>query len=561
MLRPYALTVVASLLIAPSVASAQESPPFEVLQALPQDTDGTLNIEAVLLLKDLHRLDRFYGAMKERLGRFEIAKAYFASEQQKKLLGFDIYGEISRLARLTTPSGAPSSSALVVYSNKGQFGVQLILRAEDGFAERVEQELAGEDAPPWKMSFEGEKLTVPVMEGVQLVGQIDEGGWLRLAPEESMLIGSQGGTSELYSAKLAPYVERSELVMLLRPGMGTEMLGGFMSDPITQGLASTIKGAMMGIELEDKSSVLTVAVESEALAQYGPMARKPGLANWFVPMLDSQATSVFSLSLPPAALAVAGELAKQSPLAEIPGGQKLASLVSEIDGRIGYIGFDTPGDWALAMRFNSPESAAAFAPALQKVIDEGVKTLGVTAQDFALLEEFPGAGQALHFRPDELLDGWRITAIGPNVVTVPRSARLARLAALQNGGKSDGKKNKKKKDVPSAMIAGPLTPVVERTLNTPSIALAYTLVGGDGAIFDYFIVPSKLVTVAVDAAKDILGSDPELSSMVDLGTLGLDRLPLSVAIGMVGWLTTYDFAAAIDVRDTVLVLELVSSQI
>lgn len=557
MFRPYALTLLAALLLSPSAATAQQEPAFEVLQALPQDTDGTLNIEAVLLLKDLHRLDRFYRTMKERLERFEIGKAYFASAHQKALLGLDLYGEIARLAQLTTPSGKPSSAALAVYSNKGQFGVQLILRAEAGFAERVQKELSGDDPPPWKMSFDGDRVTIPVMEGMQLVGQIDD-GWLRLAPEESMLIGSQGGVTELYSAKLAPYVERSELVLLLRQGMGTEMLGGFVSDPTAQGLASSLKGAMLGVELDDKTSVMTVAVESEALAQYAPMARKPGLANWFVPMLDSQAASVFSLSLPPAALALAGELAKESPLEEIPGGAKLASLIGEIDGRIGFIGFDTPGDWALAMRFNSPESAAAFAPALQKVIDEGVKALGVKAQDFARIEEFPGTGGALHLRPDELIDGWRITAFGSNVVTVPRSARLARLAALNGGNPGKGKK---KKDVPSAMIAGPLTPLVKRTLDTPAIALAYTLVGGDGAIFDYLILPSKAISVGVEVAKNTLGDDPEIKRMVDLGTLGLERLPLSVAVGMVGWLTTYDFAAAIDVRDTVLVLELVSSQI
>lgn len=549
----YASAFAATVLLAPGLALAQSpSPAFEVLEALPQDTDGTLNIEAVILLKDLHRLDRFYDAMRARLERFEIGKAYFSSEHQKALLTVDIYTEIERLAKLSTPSGKPASMAIAVYSNKGQFGVQLILKAEPGFVDRVKQELASPNPPQWKMSFEGDSITVPVMEGFALAGQIDEAGWLRLAPEASMLIGSQGGAGELYSAKLAPYVERNDLVILLRKGMGTEMLGTMMDDPTVQGIASSIEGLVIGVELDDKSSGLTLALESSALAQYGPMARKADLQNWFVPMLDSQATSVFSLSLPPPVLAVAAELAKDSPLNQIPGGARVAELLGEIDGRLGFIGFDTPGDWALAMRFNSPESAAAFAPALQKLIDEGLKSLGVTSQDFALLEPFAGL-QTLHLKPDVLLDGWRVTAIGANVVTVPRTARLARLAALQSGGS--------KKDTPSAMVAGPLTPMVERTLDSPSLALAYTLVSGDAAFFDYFIVPSKVISVAVDAAMELMGDNPEMRAMAELGTLGLERLPLSVAMGMVGWLTTYDFAAAIDVRDTVLVLELVSSQI
>ncbi|MEO1613695.1 MAG: hypothetical protein AAFU55_15265, partial [Pseudomonadota bacterium] len=283
-----------------------------------------------------------------------------------------------------------------------------------------------------------------------------------------------------------------------------------------------------------------------------PMARKADLQNWFVPMLDSEADSVFSISIPPPALAFAAEMVRETPLKQIPGGEKIAELVGQLDGRIGYVGFDSPGDWALAMRFNTPEAAAAFAPALQKVIDNGLKAAGVEDQDFVLLEEFPGAGKTMHLRPDALLDGFRVAAIGANVVTVPRTMRLSRLLEA-NGGK--------KKSKVSKMIAGPLTPLVKRTLDTPSLALAYTLMSGDGAIFDYFLVPAKGLELGLNTALDMLADSPEMASMAELSTLGLKRLPLSLAVGMVGWLVTYDFAAAIDVRDTVLVLELVSSQI
>ncbi|MEM6731167.1 MAG: hypothetical protein AAF658_06405 [Myxococcota bacterium] len=564
MLRPRLLLLatlaIPQLAFAQSPSAPADTPPpvFEVLGALPQDTDGTLNIEAVFLIKDLHRLSEISDTVRKRFERFAVAKEYFSSEHQKNVLGFDMYTELPRLAELSTPSGKPSSAALAVYSNKGQFGVQFILRAEAGFLDRVKKAMASPNPPPWTATIDGSSITIPIMDGFNLVGQVDESGWLRLAPDASMLIGAQGGTAPtLYSDKMAPYVERNDMVLLLRPGLGTEMLGGFMADPMAMGVVQTLKGVGIGIEYDgDKSQGVSLILESSMLQQYGPLARKADLQNWFVPMLDSHATSVFSISLPPALVGIGSEIARTTPLGEIPGGDGFANLLGQIDGRLGFMTFDSPGDWALAMRFNTAEAAAAFAPALQKLIDGGLKALGVEEQDFAILEEFAGAN-ALHFKPDALLDGWRVVAIDANVVMVPKTGRFDRLMALKNAPA-----DQKKKAEVTSFVAGPLTPMVKRTVEQPAIALGYTLMAGDGAIFDYLIVPSKAISMGVDAMlKGIGDADPAAQGIAQLSTLGLKRLPLTFAVGMVGWLMTYDLALAIDVRGDILLFEITSSTI
>lgn len=529
--------------------------PSEILRALPQSADGTVNIEGLVLIRDLHRLDEFYQSSIKRFDRFDITREYFSSAHQKRLLGFDLYGEIARLASVATPSGAPASMALAAFSNNGQFGVQLLMRAEDGFMDRLKAEQSAESPLPWPATIDGQSLTIPVMDSLTLYGEV-AGGWLRIAPDKSMLIGSEGTPATLYSKALAPYFERHDVAFLLRPGVGSSMLGDMSNEPVLEQVAQSFQGLLFGVELSDDHSVgFRMVVESAMLKPYASAARRAELQNWFVSLVDTQATSVFAMSIPPAALDLAAQLAQALPAEEIPGAQDLVALLQQIDGRIGFLGFDTPGDWALAMRFKSEDAAKSLAPKLHALLTQALSGVGVPDQDFALLESFPGLkDQVLHFRPDVLIDGVRIVPIGANVVTVPKRGRLERLVAASSSGTG-----KKKKSVAS-LVEGPLTPLVRETLETPAMALAYSMMRGDGAIFDYLLLPSKMLSVAFTA---LMASVPEIG-MEEFGMLsmsGLDRLPLSVGMAMISWLTTYDLALAVDVRDELLVFELVSSQI
>ncbi|MEM6532728.1 MAG: hypothetical protein AAF654_08885 [Myxococcota bacterium] len=544
------VTLALPLLVRPDVAAAQ--PAFDVMRGLPSGPN--VNIEAVVLIKDVHRFNAISDKVRERLERFPPVKEYLSPAVQKQVVGFDIYTEAKRLAQLMAPSGKNASAALVMFTNEGNIGGQFIMKAEAGFMDRLNKELSGPNPPPWKASVDGDTVTLPIYEQISVTGKLD-GEWLRLGPDESMLIGQDGPVPELYSQTLAPYLERNDLAILLRPGLGLQMLSGEIDDPMAASALQGLKGILLGVEYNDwKTNGVRLVIEADALKQFAPMARRSDLENWFVPMVDSHTTSLFAISLPPALIGAGAELARGTPVGELEGGNDLVSLLSQFDGRLGYVGFDTPGDWALAMRFNTPEAAAAFAPALQKVLDGVVKMVGLSGQDFALLEEFPGAGKVLHFKPDEFLDGIRIAAIGANVVTVPRKGRLERLAALNSGGK----KNKKV----ASLLGGPLTDGVKGVLEQPALALGYLLMSGDGALAEMFIVPSKAISIGVDAALSAFGetSGPE-AMVLDLYTAGLKRLPLTFAVGMIGWLTAYDFALAVDVRDEILVFEIFGSQL
>ncbi|MEO1171989.1 MAG: hypothetical protein AAFX94_08040, partial [Myxococcota bacterium] len=460
------LTLIVTLVL-PGVAAAQ--PAFDVMRGLPSGPD--VNIEAVILIKDLHRFNALSDKARERLERYAPVKEYMSPDTQKEVVGFDVYTEGKRLARLMAPSGKNASAALVVFTNQGQIGGQFIMKAEAGFLDRLKKEVASDNPPPWAVTVDGETITLPIYEQISLTGKLD-GEWLRLAPEPSMLLGSDGPVPSLYSKALAPYVERNDLAVLLRPGLGLQMLTSGVDNPMAADAIQGLKGILFGVEYESwKTNGVRLVIEAEAIKQFGPMARRSDLENWFVPMVDSHATSLFAISLPPALIGAGAELARGTPVGQLEGGNDLVSLLSQFDGRLGYVGFDTPGDWALAMRFNTPKAAAAFAPALQKVLDGAVKMLGVPDQDFAIMEQFPGLGDVLHFKPDEFLDGVRIAAIGANVVTVPRKGRLERLAALKDGGK--GKKV-------ASLLGGPLTPGVKGVLERPALALGYTLMSGDG---------------------------------------------------------------------------------
>ncbi|MEL6760428.1 MAG: hypothetical protein AAFP04_08485 [Myxococcota bacterium] len=529
--------------------------PSEILRALPQSADGALNIEGLVLIRDLHRIDEFYQNSIKRFDRFDVTREYFSSAHQKSLLGFDLYGEIARLAKVATPSGAPAPMAIAAFSNKGQFGVQLLMRVEDGFMDRLKAEQSAKSPLPWPAAIDGQSLTIPVMDSLTLFGQVT-GGWLRIAPDKSMLIGSEGTPATLYSKALAPYFERHDVAFLLRPGVGSSMLGDMSSEPMLEQVAQSFQGLLFGVELSDDLSVgFRVVVESGMLKPYASAARRAELQNWFVSLVDTQATSVFAISIPPAALDLAAQLAQALPVEDVPGAQDLVALLQQIDGRIGFLGFDTPGDWALAMRFKSEDAAKSLAPKLHGLLTQSLRGVGVSEQDFALLESFPGLKeQVLHLRPDVLIDGVRIVPLGANVVTVPKRGRLERLIAASNPNGEKGKKSV------ASLVEGPLTPLVKETLETPAMALAYSMMRGDGAIFDYLLLPSKMLSVAFTA---LMSSMPEMgvSDLAMLNMSGLERLPLSVGMAMISWLTTYDLALAVDVRDELLVFELVSSQI
>lgn len=525
--------LLALTLASPPVLAAEVGPAtatYDVLRALPGADDG-FNIEAVVAFKDVKRMAAFGRLSQERIMRFGPAKAYFDENLQASLLGFDLYTEFERLGKIAKPSGAPAGAAFVVFSSdQGGLNGQLVIGVEPGFLARL---AAAKDELPFKVDIAGETLTVPLSGGVAISGKVDGNGWLRLAPDPSMLVEGTGQTT-LFSGKLQAEFDSSDFAIAVRDGSWKQLIQPLMTEPGLGDALQFLDGAVLGMAFDgDKTSTFKLAVASKQLAALAPMVRRPDLKNWFANLWHRDALSMVSISLPPALLQQGKVMAREM-AATVPQGQELSAMLDGFDGRIGLVGFGSPGDWGIALRYETPERAAEVASELLAMLQKVLDSLGVEKDELALRDPaFSKPETVFLLRADRALEGARVTHVGANVIIIPSKSRIEKMLA------PDAEKN--------TLMATPLTPGVRETLNRPALMLAYLVMPGDGSYFDWWIWPAKMLELGF---KEIAKSDDAKAMAIPgMSTLdGLKRLPLVAVLGGIGILVSYDVAIAVDVN-------------
>lgn len=523
-----------------AAGAAPAAPAPDVLAALPG------RVEAALVVPDLRALDSAYERRLEPLrglhGGKELVEAAFSTAPDA---AFSLGDEWDRLLALAGPQGEPVPAALVVLSRGEALGVQALLKVVPGFSERLVASAAGDRPPPYQVRTVEGGLELTVGDLV-LHGRIDDAGWLRVAPDLEMLTTPTPDTHGLDPA-LAERVRGADGALFIQGGgpllqMAASAL--FEDSPQAAQAVTGLRSLCLTWRSDgDRSYEAQLAVDLPLLAVLGPGLRKPSLANVLAQRWGDQATGFFSISVPEQARAMVvplldGALA-DGPLA-LSGG--LRTALSRLEGRVGVVSFGSPDDWALGVEMLDPEAAAAAVTAVHDWLSTLAAREAPAAADAMVLEGSPEGKQVLHVRPDEVLQGARVAAVGSTLVVVRQRQRLAALtaAALRPD---------------AGLLAGPLTPPVRATLERPSIALAYWVLGTDPGMFDWLTWLSKGAEVGLAAAL------PPGSEELAMARTVAYRLAPTMALAGYSALLTYDAAFAVDIEGSVLTLDLTGSDL
>ena len=326
-----------------------------------------------------------------------------------------------------------------------------------------------------------------------------------------------------------------------------------LAQAVTQGMDPGPVGAALGgvrglaltFSLEESGTyALELLADAPLLRVFGPTIRKPDLANTLAKGWDAHATTLVSVSLPPPVLAAVGPSLRGA-LADspVPPPEGLVAALSRLDGRLGLVAFGSPGDWGFGLEFVDRAAAseavrglhawAQAAIALQA--SEGGQTLRLT------LEERQDEGPVLHISPDLAVDGVRVFPKGRTLMVTGQAARHD---IVRRRGEDSAAKG---------LLDGPLSPGVRATLTQPAMVLAYTVLSGDGRLFDLLAWVLKAAEIGAQSLP--LGG---------VGGLAWDEGALRRAGATTiatGFLTMmfYDVALSADVSDGLLSLRITTS--
>ena len=458
---------------------------------------------------------------------------------------FSLGDEWDRLLALAAPAGEAVPAALAAFSHGDDLGVQLLLKVAPGFTERLAAAAAGPKPPPYRVKLHEAELELSFGEEV-ILARVDDAGWLRIAPDREQLVGAAPGGPTLDLALAGRIAENDGALFVVGGGKLMALVASTLFDDspeVAQIVAGLRSLSMTWRSDGDRSYVAQVAIDLPMFALFGPTVRKPGLQNALARRWDDQATGLISASIPEGArkamLPLLDNLLAGSPFA-LPEGLK--ATLSKLEGRIGSVTFGSPDDWAVGIEMLDAAAAEAAVPAVHGWLQGLAAQHAPSAADVLALEQATGSQPELHIRPDEVLQGPRVAAVGSTLVVVRQRQRLETLtAAVRKGG--------------SSVVAGPLTPPVKALLEEPALLLGYWVFGTDPGLFDWMAWLAKGGEVAL---KLLLADGPEELAMAQ-GVV--HRLAPSMALAGYLSLLTYDAAFALDVEGSVLTLDLAGSDL
>jgi hypothetical protein len=525
--------------------AAAPRPTFDILGALPHNPQDGTRVEVALVYRDLRLYERAVAKQRKTLKQTSLGAAFYGEGAQVQAFGFDPLAEVVRLIDLASPQGNPVPAGLVAFNSPTGVGVQLLMKVEPGFLDRIAEALGSADPPPAPGEVREGALVIQIEE-MTLTGRVGEDGWFRMAPNEGMLVGGQGRNP--FSHAMGQWTRDLDgLLFLQGGGIATSRLAAEASGVLSQ-LLQSMRSAAVGWRFDGQRTWTTrLLVDIPQLENLVATARRPGLNNSLARIWDDDAAGFFSLSLPPpltAALVplIERELAGNG--VEFP--EALKNGLAGMDGRIGVVSFASPGDSAVGIGFRDAATAQAMVPALQQWIPTLSEKLEMDLSEEIILEQLPaGAGHVLHMRADTGLEGWRAAAVD-NTVVMTRKHRLAALvekARATAAGEPEG-----------SLVAGPVTAPIRESLDTPAMLLGYLLLSTDGSMFEYLSwATSNLEQMWKQLEKEL----PAL----EIGHRFLARLPTYMALEGITWSMMYDAALSADLQRSLLIVQLHNSEI
>ncbi len=537
------LSVLALCALCPGAAAAND--PFEILGALPDDPQAGTRLEAALVYRDMRLYQRSIEKQRATLVQTKPGAAFFAAGAQEEAFGFDPFAELVRILDLAHPDGGAVPAGVAAFTGPTGTGVQLLMKVQPGFLERLGGALASPSPPPWPGKVGGDTLEIAV-DDVAFVGRVDGDGWFRLAPDEVMLVGGQG--RDPFAGTMRTWTEDLDALLLVQGGgMATSMLAAELGSPFLSNMILSMRSAVFGWAFDgDRTWVSRLLIDIPQLEEIGSVARSPQLNNTLARVWDEDTSGFLSLSLPPALTGAAVPLVER----ELAGSnlalpEALVTGISGLDGRLGFVTFDSPGDWAAGIGFRDAATARVVVPALQQWLTSLGRELDADLSDNYVLEQMPPVGNVMHMRPDAGLEGWRAAAID-NAVVMTRKSRLTALFARAQSRAAP------EPDV--AQVAGPVTAPIRSALDAPAMILGYAILTGQGGLFEYLAWSTSSLKQIWNRLRD---DAPELAIVRKL----LDRVPTYLALEGITWSMMYDAALWADLRDSVAIIQLLHSEI
>ncbi|OGQ91799.1 MAG: hypothetical protein A2289_10095 [Deltaproteobacteria bacterium RIFOXYA12_FULL_58_15] len=526
--------------------TAPQSPPADVLAALPDDPQIGLRLEAALVFRDLRTFVRNTERSREVLRQTKLGNEFYTQQRQQQALGFDPFEELKSIIALTNPSGQPVPAGVAAFSGPMGPGAQLLLHVEAGAIERLASALGSANPPAWKGRVVDGALQIDVGNAT-FIGKVDENGWLRIGPTEPMLVDGNG--TQFFETKMSKWTQDCDGLLFARGGgMLAGMLASRADGPVAP-LLQSMRAIAVGWKHDgEKTSITRLLVDIPELEQIREVARPPELANSLAAVWGDHLSGFGSISLPPVFTTMLLPILQrelQSSDIQLP--DELTQGLALLDGRIGFVSFDAPGDWALGIGFKDANAVTALIPAMKDWWVQVAAKLETDVSDNYALEAIEGAGPVLHMRPGVGLEGPRMAAIGNTLVVVNAKHRLDTLLQRQ--------KTLTEKPSEARPVAGPVTAPIRDALNSPAMILGYMLASSEGDVFEY--LSWTMGSALQGALTATMGSNPYF----DLLKKVANQLPTYLVLEGITWSLMYDMTLWADLDGSVLVVQLLNSEI
>lgn len=541
---------------------------FPILSAFPHDADRSVRVELGLLIKDLRRARRWIEARRTTQKQSRLGAIFLAPGAQRDALGFDLLVEMTRLIELAAPERGgkqrivaaadpwpppalePIPAAIVGFTMAEGAGFQGIMGVEPGFLERVAAALASSDPPAWGGEVVEGGLEIPVGDR-RLRGRVGDDGWLRLAFDQAMLTGPVAPDPDpFFSSSLRPWAEAGDSLLFIRGGgLAAVGLSAVVDQPLLREVLADMRLAALTWQFDgDRTSAVRLLIDTPTFETLRLKLRRADITADLLELWDPDVTQFLSLSIPPVlreplAHWVEDRVAETGD--ELPA--ELAKALETLDGRVGFAAFGSPGDWAVGVRLADPDTAASVLPSLHEWFPRLAEQAGLTGPRLHLpVRETVSGARVLHAQPDPDLEGLRFTAVGSTVVGVTQRQRLVTLL--------DHARSRRQEPQAGLAISRLLTPMVKTAVETPAMIQGYTVLSDTGELFRYAAMALGVLKERWSAA---VAADPNFAIFSGF----LARAPTILALEGFHWTMLYDLALTADFDGSVLVIQLIASEV
>ncbi len=531
----------------PSAAVASEWPTlFETLPGHAKEGDAKegVFVEAVFAVRDLRELSSAGDLYNEVYSLSKVGQAYQSKEMKTHPLSMGFWEDAKAIADLLAPAGSAVPMFLVAYSGKGDWSWQLMFKVEPGLKDRIGPYNQKYPDKSWRFLSTTGGMEVRVGE-THLPATIGEDLWLRAATKRDQIITTTNKSKTLLSETLMKEIADEPVIAFVRRGgLLTSLLDmQFLSSP-GDAIFRGIKNLVWTWSFKDRTPRSKLLVDWPHLVEVEPALPRQKAQEGALSLWDEQAVTALGLSVPPALIAAGASFAANSAAGGSP--EELDSflrmLLPGMSGNLSFASFGSPADWAFALSFDDATAAQRVVPELKTYLSEIAKKYKVSSDPLVLMQKSKGQN-ALHLRPDVLLEGVRVVALGNHLVVVGEKYRFERLAALLS----------KSKEAPESFLDGPVTKSMRKIFRDPSLIYFYSVLGYNMTSYDWLAWIGTSLGLVAEGFEGSANSE----ILKEFGAQPALHLALGLYLGMM----TYDVAVVGDLHQGILRFEFLSSML